>query len=278
MKRPIALPIVVVLLLGAGLLLLYAVKSISSSNIGPSPATATPTRSLSLHDAAAKGDLQAIKDAAAKKQNLDAPFQGGDASRKGWTPLMVAAADGKAETVRALLQAGAKYDVRADDGTTALHAAAAKGELGSLQALIGAGAGIDNKTNTGRTALMLAAESGNADKVKALLAAQAAAGTTDNDGNTPLALAVIGPSDTAALVVLLETRDAPADKPDTKGVTPLMKAVDRADLAKVILLLNSGANPSTKDAAGKSATDRALARTDAGGKDVAAVLAQAAQK
>jgi hypothetical protein len=77
----------------------------------------------------------------------------------GWTPLMYGAQAGLAEVVAMLVQAGARVDVRSNEGETALSAAVTspfKPET-KVRTLVGAGADINAADNRGVTPLMLAA-------------------------------------------------------------------------------------------------------------------------
>ncbi len=62
------------------------------------------------------------------------------------TPLMVSAAKGYADTVRALLQHGADPDARDCFGRTALHYAADGNHLDAVRALLAGGANPDIKS------------------------------------------------------------------------------------------------------------------------------------
>lgn len=102
MKIPVVLP---------AMLTLAAVSSLSGRQVPEAPA-------VSLHAAAATGDVEAIRGHAAAGSDLDAkdPF--------GSTPLIVAAMFGQPEAARALMDEGADLDVTNNDGATALHTAA----------------------------------------------------------------------------------------------------------------------------------------------------------
>ena len=124
------------------------------------------------------------------------------------------------------------------------------------------------------SALMLAAGSGKGDAVQTLLSAGAAHNVPDSTGNTAIAYAAAVPKNGAVVKMLLEDGADP-DAADAQGVTPLMKAAERADAEQVVMLLNAGAVPSGTSKDGKTALDRAKSRTDDTGKQIATVLGQA---
>jgi uncharacterized protein len=84
------------------------------------------------------------------------------------TPLHSAAADGSAEIVHLLLEAGADPNAGQNGGFTALHAAAQNGDVAMARDLLDHGAEVDTATEDGRTALSIAEEQGH-DEVAALL-------------------------------------------------------------------------------------------------------------
>jgi len=84
------------------------------------------------------------------------------------TLLMFAANEGTAETIRLLIQSGARVDLTSRDGTSALMVAARRNSAAVVKALLAAGADPRRKNRAGKTALDIAA--GNDDPgVAALL-------------------------------------------------------------------------------------------------------------
>ena len=69
---------------------------------------------MSLHDVAAVGDLEALRDRIERGENVDG--RGGN----GWTPLMRACVRDHLECVEALIDAGAAVDMVSNNGLTAL--------------------------------------------------------------------------------------------------------------------------------------------------------------
>ncbi len=98
--------------------------------------------------------------------------------------LLVAAGRGDTETVKLLLDAGVKADVRASDGATALIRAARAGHTEIVMLLLDARAAINAVDREGTTALMGAAAAGHTDVVKALIGAGADKSLRSQEGAT----------------------------------------------------------------------------------------------
>lgn len=163
-------------------------------------ASKVPT--MTIHEAAALGDVQTLKVLSRWKDTLSSY------SPDGWTPLHLAAAFGGAEATEFLLNEGADPNARSknaldnnalhaccaishnahiaklllDKGAdvnaiqhgsfTALHSAAFSGDLPMVRLLLDSGAKLDPKTDDGQTALDLAREKNRDGVVKELEAAE----------------------------------------------------------------------------------------------------------
>jgi ankyrin repeat protein len=163
-------------------------------------ASKVPT--MSVHEAAALGDMQTLKVLARWQDTLSSY------SPDGWTPLHLAAAFGGPEATEFLLNAGADPNARSKNalnntplhacvaiskkvhtakllldkgadvnavqhgGFTPLHAAAFAGDLPMVHLLLDSGARLDPKTDDGQTALDLAREKKRDTVVKELEAAE----------------------------------------------------------------------------------------------------------
>lgn len=169
------------------------------------------------------------------------------------TPLLYAASEGLAMSVRLLLQRGASVDEVDKDGETALmHAVRAyTRDLECITLLIDAGSPIDAKSCRGHTALMLAASSGRVETVALLLEREASVDVVNRHNWTALMFAVMyGSMD---VVKILMDAGSPVNVVDVSGDTALMAfarrkpdekfACDPEQLRETIkLFLNYGAS------------------------------------
>ncbi|MDH4044512.1 MAG: SDR family NAD(P)-dependent oxidoreductase [Gemmatimonadota bacterium] len=113
--------------------------------VAPSP---DGPASVGLHQAAAVGDLAAVRRQIAAGADLNAREPSGGSS-----PLITAATFGHADVARALIAAGADLDQRNNDGSTALLTAAFFCRTEIVAALLTAGADKSIRNNAGSTAL-----------------------------------------------------------------------------------------------------------------------------
>ena len=110
--------------------------------------------------------------------------------RRGVTPLILAAYAGQAETVDALIAAGADAcKPSLSDGNTALMGVAFKGNDAIAERLLKAGCDVNARNKAGQTALMMAALFGRTQQIEWLLAAGADANVTDAEGRTARSVA-----------------------------------------------------------------------------------------
>ena len=161
----------------------------------------------------------------------------------GWTPLHIAAIDGRTETVQALLkhkQMHEQIDVNAKNkyGWTPLHHAAYDGHAAVVQALLASKADVNAKDEDGRTPLHKAAYNGHEEVVKLLLENRANARLENNLGQTPLALAK--EHSKANVATILDNHSSAIN-------SKLLAAVNNIDGSKVQQLLDEGADINAKD-------------------------------
>lgn len=89
-------------------------------------------------------------------------------SSAGITPLLQASANGHAEVVRLLLDAGAEPDIGTRDGWTPLHKAVANGHTAVVRLLLGSGASPFSRHADGTTPHALARRGGNMEILRLL--------------------------------------------------------------------------------------------------------------
>jgi len=189
---------------------------------------------LRLHEAAARGDLEAIARLLAEGLDIDAR----DAD--GRTPVMTATVARQTAAVRALVEAEADVDIRDDRLDNPFLFAGAEGLLDILRLVNEAGADPAITNRYGGIALIPACERGHVEVVR----------------------------------YLLEQSDVDVDHVNNLGWTGLLEAIILADGAAahqeiVRLLLENGADPDLADRDGVSPLAHARAK---GQEEIAALL------
>ncbi|TWT22585.1 hypothetical protein FQY83_06110 [Luteimonas marina] len=122
------------------------------------------------------------------------------------TPALLAAAGSDEDDpagVQLLLRHKAKVDARDRDGRTALHIAAFQGHAAIVAALLDAGADVHARDGREATPLLEAARGAHASAFEALLAAKADPREVDADGRHALLLACLAEAPSSALVARL---------------------------------------------------------------------------
>lgn len=155
--------------------------------------------------------------------------------------VALAARNGDAAAVRALVQQRADVNAPEVDGTTALHWAARSGDADLVGVLLRAGAKAGAVNRYGMTPLLLAASNGHVAVVDALLKAGARADAAGPEGETPLMLAARSGS-LAAVNLLLEAGASVGAKEQWQGQTALMWAAAENHGAVVDALAARGAD------------------------------------
>lgn len=214
-----------------------------------------------LHLAARQGDTVRVAAALERGAPVDEP------DKRGWTPLMHAAAFGSSHVVRALLDRGARLEARCAEpaplrscfrrappsnaGATPLLLAAAHGNKKTLHALITAGADLDAVDDEGRSALDRAVLGGHLGALRALLHRRRDFSADVLGRALRLALqgghawAVSEPAASerrSPMVQALLAAGAPPGAADEEGWTPLHAAAACGDAAMVQRLLAAGAD------------------------------------
>ncbi len=137
----------------------------------------------SLHDAAAAGDVDQIKQYVEKKADLNA------LDAFGYTPLKRAQESFQVEAVKALLEGGANPNTKDSSGSTTLIMACVSGQKEIVDLLLAAKADTELKNRPGWTALHSAVQAARVDIVESLINAGANVNATNSAGQTPLSLA-----------------------------------------------------------------------------------------
>ena len=200
--------------------------------------------------AAEKGNVNML----GKLTTLDAALLS-HADADGNTALMIAARQGKEESVKALIEKGAEvnYVVPAIEGAaTPLQAVLDVADFSAAHmivtnSLLQHGATVTGKNTAGRFPLLFAAEHGRTDAAALLIEKGAEVNDTDLKGNFPLLLAAC--KGESALVTLLLDKGANMQMALPDGQTPLMCAAreGREDTVKVLLERGAAVNAGTKD-------------------------------
>ena len=158
-------------------------------------------------------------------------------------PVADAAARGDLEAVRSLLREGADVNAPQGDGMTALHWAAERDDAGLIGVLLYAGARVDAGTRIGHyTPLHLAARGAGSAVVELLLDAGGDPNaSTTNSGATPLHLAAAA-GDPAVVGALAEAGADVNGREGAWGQTPLIFAAGNNRVAAMEALLAAGAD------------------------------------
>ena len=168
-----------------------------------------------IHEAAAIGDVIAVKKHLDKGVNLDVR------DKLGRTPLKVAAISAKTEVVALLLKEGADVDARANCcGGMALHHVVFTGNKEIVDLLLKNKADVNAKDWAGNTPLQGAVIGEHIDMANLLLIHGANPNVTDRKGTAPLQTSVANGN--AEMAQVLISHGAELDVPDGGcGATPL---------------------------------------------------------
>ena len=166
-------------------------------------------------------------------------WQGRQGTRPSWTPLMLAAAQGRPRVVACLLELGAPVNQADAAGSTALMAAVIMGHRQAAEALIKGKADLNQADEKGYTPLMAAVLAGAPAMMDLLLRAGCDHGRATPSGATALHLAAA--SGRVGLIEVLARYEVDLNPKDSKGRTPLALAQELGWDQAVQLLRSHGA-------------------------------------
>ena len=195
----------------------------------------------------------------------------------GTPPLETAARAGCIPMMQLLIDHGAKVDRPDSDGQTALMGATLRNQAAAIEFLVAHGASVENGGPRGYTPLAIAVEEGQLDSAYELIQEGADVNIPASEHKlTPLmVIASQLPPQSRDVKVLqdhgpievaraLLAHKAKVNVADADGVPALMIAAARDNSAMIGLLVQSGANPQMKSAAGETARDIAVANDNLG--------------
>lgn len=165
--------------------------------------------------------------------NIDVP------NDDGWTPLMVAAFNGREDVALLLIQRGAAINSRDDEAYSPLHWAAFNGYERVAALLIGKGAYVNAQNIYGWTPLLQASAQGHTRVVEWLVKFKASPNMADKEGWVPLHKAAVNGHYEIVEWLLKAGADVHARHRD--GATPLMLARAKGHAGIVEQLLAKGA-------------------------------------
>jgi quinoprotein dehydrogenase-associated probable ABC transporter substrate-binding protein len=205
----------------------------------------------------------------------------------GTPPLETAARAGCIPMMQLLVAHGARVDRHDSDAQTPLMGAAMRNQAPAIRFLVAHGASIDTGGPTGFSPLSIALEEGQLDAAYALIQAGANVNTPASGHRlTPLMVVASelppqsrdvkvlqnhGPIDVARALL---ARKAKVNTTDANGVTALMIAAARDNSQMIGLLIQAGADPRIKSAAGETARDIAVENDNLGAIRILDLLAR----
>ena len=170
---------------------------------------------------------------------------------EGDTPLLCAILNGRVDCVQALLEAGADTTIANKKKVTPLMGAAINGNAACMRLLLSQGAQDSTTKDMRTTALMLAAANGSEECVRLLLQSGSAVNARTDDRMSALHFA-IRHENAACARALIEAGAEMDTRTRADYDTPLLLATMRGYTEGVRLLLEHGANPNLADEMGCS--------------------------
>nr|QQY02505.1 transient receptor potential cation channel 3 [Cryptocotyle lingua] len=205
--------------------------------VNADPLAMTQSGCTPLHFACATGDLelvQLILDAIMIRfKSTSSPFN--ITNRDGESPLHWAVANGYAEVARFCIEHGADANLTPKSEETCLHMAARVGSVSTTKLLLSFGVHIDAEDLLLQTALHKAAERNNSEVMKLLLQNGSDLENQDHDAYTPLLLAAArGQLEVTQLLIDAGANIAAQEKM-AKGLIYLCAEADEVEVLRLIL-------------------------------------------
>lgn len=212
-----------------------------------------------IHDAVKAGDLAGVR------RLLDArPELVKAANERGYTPLHIAALEGRLEVAALLLEKGAELEAKNPTGFTPLFLAVLGKRPETVKLLLERGADPNAPTRFQTTPLFTASESGNVEVIRLLIGRGAKASHVSPLFGSPLHRAAYMDFPEAAKALLDAGADLEAQ--DQRGQTPLHQAAQLGRMRIAHLLVERGADVDALDRGGRSPLHWAvMAGTDRSG-------------
>lgn len=174
-----------------------------------------------LHSACIDGDSETVMWLIENGADIEANLA--EFGSRVYHPLQLAAMEGHEQTVRVLVQLGAKLEQRSSRGRTAIHEAGCRGHIAIVRALVELGADPESTDREKRTPLIAATIAGRLGTVRVLLKLGANMEHRDSSGNTALHYAVNDQS--REIVQVLEESGASQWAKNNKIETPFGRIV-----------------------------------------------------
>ena len=199
----------------------------------------------SLHEAAAKGDIEQVSSLIAEGVDVDAR------NRAGATPLHQAAKWGQSAVIQLLLAKGASIDARDTSGYTPLHYAVGRGQEEAMELLISKGAYIDATSKDGNALVFEAMSAEGADPAQSKRVARL---LVSKGADVPPIHWAAFTGDVRKVQELLDQgADVDARNARLDDGTPLYFAVTGAQMEVIRLLLAKGADVNARTRGGETA-------------------------
>lgn len=198
----------------------------------------------SLHMAAEYGDTEIIDLLHSYLPNIELK------TSDDYTPLMVAAGNGKLQAVEWFIEKGADVTREVERKWNILHLAAKTGNTDILDRIPTHSLSIDSKTSEGYTPLMVAAGNGKLEAVKWFLEKGANVTCKSSRGWNTLHFAA--QSGNTNVIALIHTHLLSIESKTSEGYTPLIIAVSNGKLHAVEWFLEKGATTTCEDQRGRN--------------------------